>query len=39
MLLLIFDFLHKNKLFHVKTNLCNGSQIIMRKSFGHEFST
>ena len=39
MLLLIFAFLHRNKLFHIKTNLCNGSQIIMRKSFVHEFST
>ena len=39
MLSLIFAFLHKNKLLHVKTNLCNGSQIVMRKSFGHEFST
>ena len=29
---------HRNTLFHIKTNLCNGSQIIMHKLLVHEFS-
>ena len=29
---------HRNTLFHIKTNLCKGSQIIMHKLFVHEFS-
>ena len=32
------DQKHRNTLFHIKTNLCKGSQIIMHKLFVHEFS-
>ena len=32
------DQKHRNTLFHIKTNLCNGSQIIMHKLLVHEFS-